>query len=381
LKTTQAGGSQAGERLIRLVMTMLMGVFFIVVLAGEIFAPFFIRSVLAPGFDPETTHLTVMLTRIMLIQPLILVTGSVATAVMNSRSQFVPTAASILAHNLTLIAGILAARFIPGLGILGPTIGVVAGAILQAALLLPGILAAGTRLLPLLDFSDVHLRELVRLLIPNGLSVGVNYGGFIVDTAFASQVASVGALAALYNAWLLVGLPIALIGQAIGQAVFPRLAGFAESARWMEMRRAFYRALGAALGLSVLALAALLLLGRLTIRILFEHGRFDAATGDLTFQVLGVYALALPAYIATELVTRALIALRDTRTPLLTNTVQIAARFLILTLFLGQYGAVTIPAAFAISATLETALLSVAFAIRLGKRIRELQVGESPIAA
>jgi peptidoglycan biosynthesis protein MviN/MurJ (putative lipid II flippase) len=34
---------------------------------------------------------------------------------------------------------------------------------------------------------------------------------------------------ALHNAWLLVTLPIALLGQAIGQAAFPRLAAYADS--------------------------------------------------------------------------------------------------------------------------------------------------------
>jgi putative peptidoglycan lipid II flippase len=61
-------------------------------------------------------------------------------------------------------------------------------------------------------------------------------------------------------------------------------------------------------------------LGRPVIRILFVHGQFHAAAGALTYAVLTPYALALPAYVATEVLTRGLIALRDTRTPLATNT-------------------------------------------------------------
>src|SRR6185369_13739051 len=100
-----------------------------------------------------------------------------------------------------------------------------------------------------LDLSDPGLREVVRLLIPNGMAVGVGYAGFIVDTAFASKAPEAAALPAIYNAFLLVGLPIALLGQAVGQAAFPRLAAQAEAGNWTEMRKILLRSLGAAIAL------------------------------------------------------------------------------------------------------------------------------------
>jgi putative peptidoglycan lipid II flippase len=371
LSTLQREGSQAGQRLINLVLTSLMAVFALVVLLGEIFTPFFVHSVLAPGFDPETSQLTVSLTRIMLLQPLILAAGSVATAVLNSRNQFFPTALSVLGHNLALIAGIVMVRFLPGLGIYGPTLGVVGGGIFQALVLLPGLSSAGKRIRPLLDLGDARLREIVRLLIPNGLSVGVNYSGFIVDTAFATKAPQTAGLPALYNAWLLVGLPIALLGQAIGQAAFPRLADSAAASDWRRMRRSLLGSLAVALALAVIALLGLLWLGRPVIRILFERGKFDAAAGDLTYRVLFIYALALPAYVATELVTRGLIALRDTRTPLATNTFQLLGRVGILALAVAAFGVLAVPAAFAITASVETLILTTVLLLKLRKRVRE----------
>jgi putative peptidoglycan lipid II flippase len=90
----------------------------------------------------------------------------------------------------------------------------------------------------------------------------------------------------------------------------------------------------AAVTLALGAVAGLLLLGRLVIRILFERGAFDDAAGDLTYRVLVVYAVALPAYIATEVITRGLIALRDTRTPLLTNSGQLIGRIVLIAVLL-----------------------------------------------
>jgi putative peptidoglycan lipid II flippase len=370
LSASQEEGGNAAWRLTSLVLTTLMAAFAVVVALGEVFTPFFVTRLLAPGFDAPTSQLTIALTRVMLIQPLILALGSVATAVLNSQNRFVLTALSIASHNVALITGILAARLVPGLGIYGPTLGVVGGAVLQAIILLPGLRGQGFRYVPGLDVADARLREVVRLLIPNGLSVGVGYAGFILDTAFASRAPELAGLPAINNAWLLVGLPIALLGQAVGQSAFPRIAAHAASLDWRQMRRTVLVALAAAVALAVPALLALLFLGRPVIRMLFEHGKFDAAAGSLTFDVLRVYAVALPAYVGTEVITRGLIALRDTRTPLLTNAAQLGGRAVIMSAMVGSLGVVAIPLSLAVSASVETALLLTVLMVKVRRRSR-----------
>ena len=370
LNARQKEGEASGWRLISVVLTSLLLVFAIIIFAVEIFTPALVTRVLAPGFDKQTADLTVALTRIMLIQPMILLLGSVATAVLNSRNQFLLTGLSIVSHNVSLIISILILKWFPNLGIFGPTAGVIGGAILQAIILSPGLRGEGYSVGLLFDLANQRLREVVRLLIPNGLSVGVNYAGFIVDTSYATRAVDPAGLAAIYNAFLLVGLPIALLGQAIGQAAFPRLAAQAEAENWIEMRRMLLRSLGAAIGLALPAVGALVFLGRPTIRILFEHGEFTSVAGDLTFRVLIAYAIALPAYVATEVITRGLISLRDTRTPLFTNTGQLILRIVLISALLPNIGVVAIPAAFAISSTVETLTLASVLLLKLRKKSR-----------
>lgn len=370
LSTAREEGKAASLRLVNLVMTTLVGVFALIVILGELFTPTFVRTVLAPGFDAETSALTVQLTRIMLLQPLILAVGSVATAVLNSKNQFLLTALSVASHNVALLIGIVAANHWPELGIYGPTYAVIGGAILQVLILLPGLLSGDFQFRPRFELRDARLREVIRLLIPNGLSVGVGYAGFILDTAYASRAPETAGLAALHNAWLLVGLPIALLGQAVGQSAFPRLAEQAAAAEWSALRATLLRSLGAVIALAIPTVGGLLLLGRPTIRILFEHGRYDAAAGALTFSVLVAYSIALPAYVATEVISRGLIALRDTRTPLLTNTAQFIGRAALITALLGTLGVVAIPVAFAATATAETLLLGTVLSVKLIRRSR-----------
>ena len=365
LSTWRAQGEAAGRRLTNLVLTTLLATVGIVVITGEIFAPAFVTNVLAPGFDAETSRLTVTLTRIMLLEPLILAVGTVAIAVLNSRNQFLLPGLSIVSQNFTVIAGILAARAYPQLGIYGPTLGAVSGAALQVLILLPGLIGQRFRYRPAWEPRDARLREVIRLLIPNGLSVGVGYAGFILDTAFASQAREPAGLPALYNAWLLAALPVTLLGHAVAQSAFPRLAAHVVAAAWPVMRRTLLRTLAASTALSVPIAAGLIVLGRPLIHILFEHGKFDAAAGSLTYALLVPYVIALPAYIATEVVTRGLIALRDTRTPLLTNTAQLAGRAALILWLLDRTGVVAIPIAFAVTASLETLVLGTVLLIKI----------------
>ncbi|HEX5505525.1 MAG TPA: murein biosynthesis integral membrane protein MurJ [Thermomicrobiales bacterium] len=370
LGATREGGEAAGLRLTNLVLTALLAVFAFVVALGELFTPAFVGGLLAPGFDAPTSALTVTLTRIMLLQTLILAVGSVATAVLNSRNQFLLTALSVASHNLALVAGILVARFVPGVGIYGPTWGVVGGAVLQVLILLPGLVGRRFRYRPTWNPADPRLREVVRLLLPNGLAVGVGYAGFILDTAFASRAPERAGLPALQNAWLLVGLPIALLGQAVGQSAFPRLAAQADAGEWASLRLTLVRSLGGAVALALPALLGLLVLGRPVIRVLFEHGKYGADAGALTYAVLVPYAIGLPAYVATEVVTRGLIALRDTRTPLVTNSLQFAGRAVLISLLLDVAGVRAIPLAFAVSAAVEAAALGTILLVKVQRRLR-----------
>jgi putative peptidoglycan lipid II flippase len=114
-------------------------------------------------------------------------------------------------------------------------------------------------------------------------------------------------------------------------------------------------------------------LGRPTIRILFERGEFTSAAGDLTFNVLVAYAVALPAYVATEVITRGLISLRDTRTPLFTNSAQLIARIVLISILLPRLDVIAIPAAFAISSTLETLALAAVLFLKLRAKSRPQQ--------
>lgn len=372
--TRREEGDAAAWRLAGLVLNTLTLGLALVALLGQVAAPALVERLLVPGYSAEGQATATALTRIMLLQPVILGAGTVVTALLQSRNRFLLPALGVAAHNLGVLAGVGASMAVPTVGIWGPACGVVLGSLLQVAMMLPGLRGewhgrAGrtARWRPVLDLGDRRLREVGRLLVPNGLSMGVNYAGFVAEAAFASRLGDAAAIPALHNAWLLAGLPVTLLGHGIGQASFPRLAAHAAAGDTARLRATLRRTLGVALALSLAGTAGLLLFGGPLARILFEHGRYGADATDLTRLAVTGYAVGLPAYVATEIAGRAILAGRDARTPLLSNLVQLGLRLGLMASLVPPLGLVGIPLAMAGSSVVEASAL-VTLALRRSRR-------------
>jgi putative peptidoglycan lipid II flippase len=356
LRAERERGPASGARVVNLSLTALLVAFAPVCVAAAIAAPALVRLAIAPGLDPAAQALSAALARVMLLEVLLMVVEAAVVALLVSRNQVILPALAVALRNVTMIGGVLAAYAVPAVGIYGPAVGAVLDAVVQIAVLVPGLRRRGYRPQVVWAPRDPDLRAAGALLAPSAASGLANYAGAIVDTAFAT-LAGPAAVGALVNAIMLVGLPVRLLGMATGQALLPAAAALRLRGDPAAARRLLARALLAGCGLAALAAAALIALGRPLIALLFQRGAFDAAAVDLTYRLLAVYALGLPAYVATEIATRALIARSDARTPMLTNLGQLALRAGLCAALIGPLGPAAIPAAFAISSAAETAAL------------------------
>lgn len=356
----QAGGEAAAWRLASLVLNALVVTLLAVSLVGIAVAPWLIERVLLTGYAPETQRLATDMTRVMLIQPVILGTLTVITAWLNSRNRFFLPAIGVACHNLGILGGILAAMVFPAIGIWGPVWGVVGGAVLQLAISAIGLIGedAAHHWAPRLNLGDPGVRDVALLLIPNGLSMGVNYAGWLVQDAFGSTVDDPATLTALTNAWLIAGLSVTLLGAAIGQASFPRMAAAVAAGDRARFGHLLRRTLVVPVLLSLPVVLALLTLGDPVVRLLFDHGAYGDDATRLTQRLLTAYAIGLPFYIATEIASRAILATRDARTPLLTNILQLAIRAALIAALLPVAGVVAIPVALAVSSAAEAVTLT-----------------------
>lgn len=154
----------------------------------------------------------------MLFQPLILGLGTIATAVLSSKRQFLLPSLSIAVYNFGLIGGLLVTLAFPKVGIYGPTFGILAAAACQVLVQVPGLVKLRFEYSFIWNLKHPGLHQVMYLLIPNVLAVSISSIALIVDTAFTSYLPDKASLSAIHNAQMLFDLPIALLGQTLAPA-------------------------------------------------------------------------------------------------------------------------------------------------------------------
>ena len=135
--------------------------------------------------------------------------------------------------------------------------------------------------------------------------------------------------------------------------------------------------MGAAIALAVTSAILLWLLGKPIIRLLFQHGAFTAHASALTNLALIGYAVGLPGIIAGELIANGFFAMKDTRTPLITNTFALAIRYglivLLLRLLYSTYVILAIPLAYSVAATAEAIVMCTILLLRVRQKANQDQ--------
>jgi len=370
----QANGPKEAWRLVSLVFNVLLVLLIILVLFGEWLTPSFVNHLLVPGYSSSEQALVTTLTRIMLVQPLILGLGTVATAILSSKRQFLLPALSIALYNVGLLGGLLFSLALPGVGIYGPTYGILVAALCQVLVQVPGLLKEGLRYSFIWDIKNKGLHEVTRLFAPNAVGIGISSAGAVVTTAYASYLPDKDSLAVLHNAQMLFAVPVVLFAQAVAQAATPRMSQLAANERYLHLRLLMWRVIRVSVLLSIPCAVGLSVLGKPVIHLVFQHGAFTSHSTDLTVLALLGYVVGMPGSIASELLVRGFYALKDALTPLFIDILILAARFGFTLLFIqimaGPYVIMAIPLATSVVATIQTLLLGVLLVLRLHMKIK-----------
>jgi putative peptidoglycan lipid II flippase len=327
-----------------------------------IFAPLLVLWIVAPGFSPEKQEFTTSLTRILLVQPILLGLGALLTSILNSMDSFLVPALAPIIYNLSIIFG--AAILSQFNGVYGLALGVIIGAALFLAMQIPPIFRKGFRLKPGFDLQAPGLREVGVALLPRLLGQAAVQINFIVITNIASS--DPPTVSALNYAFQIFMLPHGLFAWSVSMVAFPAMArlygagdiaGLKERLVW-SLRRIYFLALPASLGLGLVGLPI--------VRSILELGSFDRSSTELVSYALAFFAVGLVGYGVTEIVTRAFYAMHDTRTPVLIALLTIALNIglsISLDKALGHGG---LALALAIANTLEALLLFILISRRLG---------------
>ncbi len=318
------------------------------------------------GFAAETQALTIALARLFLLSPLLLGLGGLAMAALNAREHFTLPALAPSLYNLGIILGAVLGSLL-GIGIWGMAWGVVLGALLYLLVQLPGLWAIGMRLQPSLGRGMEQVGRIARQMGPRVIGQAAAHLSVVVTLTLAARLADGAAkLAGLGYAYQLMLLPYGIFALSLSQVAFPRLARMVAEGRYDAMSADVRRTLGVILWLTLPASAALLTLGFPVARALFQRGAFDSISLQYTVAALVGYALALPAFAASEILIRSFFALQRTWTPVLVGLLQVALNLGLGVLLLRGGGDVgSLALAFSLANNVEALLLLLLLGVAL----------------
>jgi len=307
--------SQEGDREAwRFVSSLLNILLIALVVVGAlffIFTPQLMRAI-TPGFIGEKFNLTVSLTRIMFLSPLLLGLSSVWGGVLQSLKRFLVFSLTPVFYNLGIIFGIV--FLVPRWGAYGLAWGVALGALLHMIIQLPTLFSLGFKYQLVLDWHDVGVRRLARLMVPRTLTLAVSQLNFVAITILASFLAA-GSLAIFnlaYNIWT---FPLGILAASLATAAFPALSQNAAAKDKQAFAKTLADTFRQILFLVIPASVLLIVLRAQIVRVILGTGKFGWEDTILTINSLQYLTLGLFAEALTLLLVRGFFAWEDTRTP------------------------------------------------------------------
>jgi len=284
---------------------------------AALLAPWLVRTLIAPGFDPAQQAETASVMRIVLMSTVIFGVSAVQGSVLNGFKHFLLPALAPVVYPLGVVAG--AIWLAPSLGVQGLAVGAVIGSLLHLLIKVPALIRYGFRWRPVLDLRGEHslaVRQVGVLMGPRVLDLGVFHLTLLATTNLASRLGA-GGVSAVEWGWDAMQLPETIIGTAFGLVAFPTLAELAAQGDRDGLRATLGETLRSVIALSVPAAVGLILLGRPLLALLYQRGEFDAAATEAVYATLRFFALGLVGHVCLELAARAFFAQKDTMTPLL----------------------------------------------------------------
>src|SRR5579864_8313423 len=301
------------QKTFSVVITVMSAVMIVGTIIAEILTPQFVRWMFH-GFSPAQVDLTVHLTRILLPAQIFFYVGGVVSAVLLSHRLFLFPAFGPLLYNVFIIAGgVFGGRY---LGIASLAYGALAGSF--AGPFLASVIGAariGTGYRPSFDITNPAFREWVKLSVPLMLGVSLLAADDWILRHFAAG--RVGDITRLNYAKRLFAVPIAVLGQATGQASLPFFARLFNEKKLKEFASTVNDSVYRVSAASLLATGWMMVAALPLIDLVYRRGKFLFTDTQTSAVYFFWFSLSLVLWSAQGLYARAFYAAGDTLTPMI----------------------------------------------------------------
>lgn len=328
---------------------------------GALFAPQLV-PVMVRGFEGERLALTIQLTRILFLSPLLLGVSAIYGGVLQSAKKTLAFAFAPVLYNLGILFGIVA--FAPWFGVMGVGAGVLLGAGLHMLIQARGAYRLGLHWPATFSWTPA-LRRLCLLTGPRLASLGAAQVSLVIVLALASTLRE-GSVAVFQLGSNLQSFPLGVIGISFALAAFPLLSDAAGSGDLVAYHEVLGKT-GRRIVFFLLPVSLLFVLLRAQlVRLILGDGAFGWVATIATAEVVGWMSISLLFQALAPLLTRAFYALQSTWTPFVVTCTTEALLILSAILLRGKFGVAGLAMAFSFAAVMQVGLLWLALRRRAG---------------
>jgi len=250
-------------------------------------------SHLLVGFSPEQLEIAVILTRIMMIQPILMGISSVVASVLKIFKLFLVSALAPLFYNLGIIIGIL--FFVPSMGLKGLAWGVVLGAVLHILVQIPALIGIGYKFaFKLSMFTELKegLKKGILMMVPRSLGIIVYQVFLLGITAIASMLKE-GSIAVFNLANEIQNFPQTVFALSFAIAAFPSLSKLNAEKRFEDFVKTSIDTLLQIFFFLIPIAVWFFVFREPIIRFLYGYGKFDWASTVNTIQVFSILSFGM----------------------------------------------------------------------------------------
>lgn len=297
------------------VFTVFLSVIILVSIFAFFLMPFLIKFI-APGFDILHQEKIILLSRIMLLSPILMGLSNLFGTITQIFKKFFLYSLSPIFYNLGIILGVV--FLYPIFGINGLAFGVALGALFHFLIQAVSSTICGfkPKISFYIDFKSI--KNVVLLSLPRTLGLSFNNIALICIIAFASFLKS-GSISIFNLSFNLQSVPLNIIGISYAVAAFPTLAKTFSSNKIDEFKMHLKGTARQIIFWAIPVTFLFIVLRAQIVRVLLGSNSFSWENTRLVAASLAIFSISVLAQGMTALLSRAYYASENTRKPLFIN--------------------------------------------------------------
>lgn len=313
--TGDANGAARAKDFLNQVFTALL-LFLVFISVALFIAMPWLAKLIAPGFNVASLHTLIMLSRIMLIQPILIGVSNMLSSVTQMFRKFFITALSPVFYNFGIIIGII--FLYPMFGVVGLAYGVVLGAVLHLASQIPVLYTQGFMPRFTLNLSFTELKSIVLTSIPRTVGLSMSAFTALILTSIASTLGT-GSISLFNLTNNMLNVPIGIVGISYSVASFPVLVKFFQSNERVKFSEYILNATRKIIFWSIPITVLFIILRAQIVRVILGTHSFSWNDTRLAAASLALFVLGLVAQSLVHLFVRGYYAAGNTKKPLIMN--------------------------------------------------------------